>query len=446
SLSPASGQAPLSVTLNGAAASDPDGDNLTYAWDASGVPIGNGAVSFQHEFAAGDYSITLTVTDPAGLSHQSSQSLSVTAALEPEPLPVSSGLGKAIIITASGAHTNNSLFARSEELTRRMYRALYQRGFEHEDIIWLNPKKWQDIDGDGRDDGVVDDELFDPAQALANAFETMSSLQAGQQFVLHIHGHALQNSLKITRDYWLEATALKTLLDKVPAGVQQLLIVDSCYSGSFLDELAGNNKRIVLTASNAESTAWNAKYANFSDKLINQLRRGQSVKAAFQAAEDMMIAAPELFGNQRPQMDDNGDGAYSSGDGVRAAQVLLGKEGNRAADAPEIIQVHERLNLSTPEGILWVKTSPSADKVRKVRLSLIPPDFVADNYAGDSTDFGRIVLEMGYNSVQDRFEAVYSAFHQAGAWSLLYEAQGLDGTWSEAVAGEVQATGITSPV
>ncbi|SEH08192.1 Uncharacterised protein [Candidatus Venteria ishoeyi] len=159
-----------------------------------------------------------------------------------------------------------------------------------------------------------------------------------------------------------------------------------------------------------------------------------------------MIAAPELFGNQRPQMDDNGDGAYSSGDGVRAAQVLLGKEGNRAADAPEIIQVHERLNLSTPEGILWVKTSPSADKVRKVRLSLIPPDFVADNYAGDSTDFGRIVLEMGYNPVQDRFEAVYSAFHQAGAWSLLYEAQGLDGTWSEAVAGEVQATGITSPV
>ncbi|WP_103921764.1 Lcl domain-containing protein, partial [Candidatus Venteria ishoeyi] len=189
SLSPASGQAPLSVTLNGATSSDPDGDNLTYAWDASGVAFGNGAVSFQHEFAAGDYSITLTVTDPAGLSHQSSQSLSVTAALEPEPLPVSSGLGKAIIITASGAHTNNSLFARSEELTRRMYRALYQRGFEHEDIIWLNPKKWQDIDGDGRDDGVVDDELFDPAQALANAFETMSSLQAGQQFVLHIHGH-----------------------------------------------------------------------------------------------------------------------------------------------------------------------------------------------------------------------------------------------------------------
>ncbi len=352
-------------------------------------------------------------------------------------------IGKAIIITASGAHQNNTLFPRSEELTRRMYRALYQRGFEHEDIIWLNPKQWQDVDGDGADDGVVDNNLFEPETALNQAFEAMRDLQAGQQFVLHVHGHALQNQIKITRDYWLDAAGLQALLGRIPQAVQQIVIVDTCYSGSFLDELQGSN-RIILTASDAESTAWNAKFATFSGELINHLRRGSALRTAFQAAEDMMRGSPELFGTQRPQLDDDGDGVYSSRDGVRAAQVMLGKEGSRAADAPEILQVHERLNLSSPEAVLWIKTSPSGEQVRKVKAVLMPPAVAMDNYAGEETDFGRVEIELLYNGAQSRFEQVYH-FNQGGLWKLLYQVQGLDGTWSAQVAGEVQAPDLIKP-
>ncbi|SEH08905.1 Lcl C-terminal domain-containing protein [Candidatus Venteria ishoeyi] len=79
-LSPASGQAPLSVTLNGSASSDPEADNLTYAWTINGAAVGNGAMQFDYTFnTAGDYLIALTVTDSEGLSHSSSQNLTVTA-------------------------------------------------------------------------------------------------------------------------------------------------------------------------------------------------------------------------------------------------------------------------------------------------------------------------------------------------------------------------------
>ncbi len=418
---------------------------------------GEGTVSGAGSFAAGA-TVSLTATPAAGHSFSGwspalcdtsfampASALTCTATFIPASAPPpTSGLGKAIIITASGAHQSNSLFPRSEELTLGMYRTLHQRGFEHEDIIWLNPKTWQDVNGDGTDDGVVDNDLFDAENALNQAFEAMRSLQAGQQFVLHIHGHALQNQLKITRDYWLSGEQLKALLDKVPAGVQQVLIIDTCYSGSFLDALKGHPNRILLTASDAQSTAWNAKFATFSGKLVDHLRRGSAVREAFNAAEDMMRGSPELFGNQRPQLDDDGDGVYSSRDGIRAAQVILGKEGSRAADAPEIVQVHPRLVLSSPEAVLWVKTSPSGEQVREVRAALMPPAVATDNYAGEETDFGRVEVKLLYNGAQDRFEVVHH-FNQSGIWKALYQAQGLDGTWSEQMAGEIQAAEISKP-
>ncbi|SEH08907.1 Lcl domain-containing protein [Candidatus Venteria ishoeyi] len=78
SLSPTSGQAPLTITLDGSASSDPEADNLTYAWTINGAAVGNGAMQFDYTFnTAGDYLIALTVTDSEGLSHTSSQSLTV---------------------------------------------------------------------------------------------------------------------------------------------------------------------------------------------------------------------------------------------------------------------------------------------------------------------------------------------------------------------------------
>jgi len=390
---------------------------------------GAGTLSGAGRFTA-DAQVTLTATpaqgygftgwSPATCSNTFNMPANDLACHATFHLIPASGLGKAIIITASSAHPSNTLFPISEELTRTMYRTLYQRGFERADILWLNPKTWQDVDGDGvADNGVVTNDLAVPETALEQAFAAMSGLQAGQQFVLHIHGHALQNQLKITREYWLSATQLKALLDKIPAGVQQVVVMDTCFSGSFLDELQGNPNRIVLTASDAESAAWNAKYATFSGELINHLRGGRTVREAFLAAEDMMRGSPQLFGAQRPQLDDDGDGLYSSRDGTRAAQLVLGKAGLRAADAPEIVQVHGRLSLSSSEAVLWVKTSPTAEQIRKVRATLIPPTFAADNYAGEATDFGRIELEMLYNPAQTRFEAVQH-FNQAGLWKVLY--------------------------
>ncbi len=67
---------------------------------------------------------------------------------DPDPKPeANAGEKYAIIIAASGAQKQNTLFPYSNDFALRMYRALFSRGYSHENIIYMNPQKWQDLHG-----------------------------------------------------------------------------------------------------------------------------------------------------------------------------------------------------------------------------------------------------------------------------------------------------------
>jgi WD40 repeat protein len=369
------------------------------------------------------------------------------------PSNIDNSIGKAIVIAASGAHRGNTLFPYTEELAQKMYKTLKQRGFTDKDIIYFNPVDYQDIDGDGYDDNVVDFKLQDPAAELKQAFAQVATLHKGQQLVLYIHGHAKQEQLRISREYWLESGAnhdfngdsvhLQGLLANLAPQVEQVIILDSCYSGSVLDELAAPN-RIIMTSTNATSTAWHEQYSNFSETLITQLRRGETFKSAFQQSEQMI----KLFGDQKPQLDDNGDGFYSSTqDGILANKWVLGRKG-QAQDEPEILDTQKALALSSEnlQQDLWAKTSPTFEGIRRVKAVLIPPN--SGTYTGEETGLGRSEIELIYNPAKQRFENTiyYNNFSLAGNWQVIYQAQDTQGTWSETRLAEIQITTPPPPV
>ena len=80
STDPTSGAAPLTVSFDGRASSDPDGDPLTYAWDLDGDGAFDDATTSTATFTytqPGTYTATLRVSDPSQASATSAITISV---------------------------------------------------------------------------------------------------------------------------------------------------------------------------------------------------------------------------------------------------------------------------------------------------------------------------------------------------------------------------------
>jgi hypothetical protein len=75
---PYTGHKKKPVAFDGTRSSDADGDALTYAWDfGDGSPLGGGANPVHEYEAWGTYTVTLTVTDAAGLSSASTTTATI---------------------------------------------------------------------------------------------------------------------------------------------------------------------------------------------------------------------------------------------------------------------------------------------------------------------------------------------------------------------------------
>ena len=83
---PESGLVPLTVAFDASASSDPNNDALTYAWDFGDGATGTGVTASHVYTAAGNFTATLTVTDPDGNTDVATSSILVET---PNSPPVS---------------------------------------------------------------------------------------------------------------------------------------------------------------------------------------------------------------------------------------------------------------------------------------------------------------------------------------------------------------------
>jgi len=421
------------LTVDASASKAINGNIIKYEWFTSDGQTSSGVTTSFTLQAAGNYIINLTVTDSNGMTSQLQKQVDVNPA----------SLGKAIIIAAGGAQNSNELFPYSNEYVQRMYNLVKLRGLSDADVYYMNPQA-PDLDDDGyQEDHLQDYNLFDPETDIKEAFtEAAKNLKAGQQFIFYIHGHSRPDSFNITPNYELSAVKLKELLDSIPAGVQQLLFINTCYSGSFLNELAGVENRIVITSTDDKSLTWQVVYSSFAEKLLSQLEKGDSLAEAYTTAKQFIQNEQKFFGGQTPWLDDNSDGQYL-GDSRLAEKVYLVQDAIHAAPPPEL-EVHPRIVLKDQQisETIWTKTWLSHDNIRKVRAILVRPNLVNTEYKGMQTNFDREEVELIYNAAQDRYEIVYDKFLINGVWNIIYQAKNTDGFWSDAKIAEVEVNNV----
>jgi PKD repeat protein len=87
-VTPTSGTAPLPITADASSSTDPQGQSLTYTFDFGdgSSPTGPGAVATaNHTYAAGSYTVTLTVRNTSGQSSTATRGLTVSAPTAAQP-------------------------------------------------------------------------------------------------------------------------------------------------------------------------------------------------------------------------------------------------------------------------------------------------------------------------------------------------------------------------
>jgi WD40 repeat protein len=363
--------------------------------------------------------------------------------------PTPTGLGKAIIVAASGEQKKNTLFPYTNTATQAMYNMLRERGFSDGDIIYLNPlppvvpaNGYAEI---GRQDSRMRDPLTEINEAITKA---ASELKNGQQFIFYLHGHARQKAIQLGETVELSAQQLKELLAQIPTDIPQIIILDTCHSGSFLEELTGVPNRILITSADIDSKAWTTNKKSFADKFIRVLHSSH-VYDAFKEARRIIVNDPKTFGSQRPWLDDDQDGQYiEDKDGQLARTIYIGGQRVSQSALPVITEIHPAIYLNPSEttATLWVKTSVDMNSVNKIVAILNNENDKPTEYLGEQTQFSRQEITLRPNYELQRFEMNYNGFHAAKQWRIFYQMETIEGKMSDFVEGYVRTDSDTSSV
>jgi len=254
---------------------------------------------------------------------------------ESNELVVSVGVeyGRAIILGGGVAEQSNTYWEATKKLTVAAYRDFKSKGFRNDMIHYLINSSTIDINYDDIPDNVVSVSTPTVAallDAVKNQFT--SALGPNTPLFIYLQGHGTTDGrLKVLgADQYLTAAEFKDALDYLQgvgryAGrqgsvdVNVVILIEACYSGSFIATLSGS-KRVILTSAGGEAYNTDASgQISFSRRLFSKLLEGDNVKKAFDYARTTQVN----MNYPAPHLDDNGDGLDNTSDGLLATNLYL---------------------------------------------------------------------------------------------------------------------------
>ena len=188
------------------------------------------------------------------------------------------------------------------------------------------------------------------------------------------------------------------------------VLIDCCYAGSFLDELAytGVASRIVIAAcgTNEPTYFMAGGVVSFSDAFFGGVMRGDDVEQAWVAASNAMCGYQNACWNDP---------------GREAANLYLGASFVAGKDIPQIGSVMGNQLLSkTTAATLWAGDVVSVYSIQRVWCLVVPPGHRPDP-ENPVTDLSE--LDLTYDSSSGRYQARYEGFSEEGSYKVLFYAE-----------------------
>jgi hypothetical protein len=217
----------------------------------------------------------------------------------------------ALILIAGKLKANDPLQPNIHHVTNQIYQLFQSWGYTHEQINYLATDQTLDADGDGSADvdAAVTTEALEeaitswaPSKVGPDRPLTIYIVDHGEHDLVYLDGTQQELATPAQIDDWLAK------LERQQPDVASRIIIESCYSGSFINLVEKVSKvgRIIITSTDDQNDAYASENGVvFSDYFISALAQGQDFSSSFQMAHDATTTANT---DQTPWIDANGNG------------------------------------------------------------------------------------------------------------------------------------------
>ena len=262
----------------------------------------------------------------------------------------------------------------------------------------------------------------------------------GNKNVVYVDGEPVRAAVF---NGWLNELQLK--LKEVNQNNTIIIAIGACYSGSFIDELSGQN-RIIITSSDQTEMAFKGPQIDsslrqgdfFMAEFIKKIGQGYSVKQSFiksaalterftYSISDTFISSHQDQSLQHPLLDDNYDQVGTNdfyvsflGEGLEAGNVWIGNN-NRKRDilyhSDNFISETIRIDEDTTELSFSIDLSDT-NSFNQFWIDIKKPTFSIQNQE-DDTDQLEMIIDNRYKRKSGVWENIHQ-FIDPGEYQILF--------------------------
>lgn len=284
--------------------------------------------------------------------------------------------GNLILVAGGGTSSRNYLRHATPFLTNYAYQKTLGRGFEDGDIFYLNPRD-QDIDGNGFLDNVVDSKQMAVDTLKTAITEWAVDQDSSGPLYLYLNDHGGINHFEMYPGELLSAQQLDAFLDTFQAQTENqrpvIIVIEACKSGSFIDDLQGNNRLIITSSDEADSYLSIDGALSFSLPFWNALWAGATFQEAFDYALEKLDSFGRPYNKQKPQLD-----------GTKALTSLrLGGNFGPAGPFPTIVDFTSDMSVDARDPFYMSLKLSGLEQAVEATFTIIPPNYIPPPLSAD---------------------------------------------------------------
>jgi len=220
-----------------------------------------------------------------------------TSASDEHETEVIREIGRAIVVQGGGDEDSNESWDKFYRTATHVHNSLIKRKYSNDDIWYLSPSQEPDLTVDERTSKLrLQRAITQWAKERVNEnvplLIYLLSHNSGKEFLIEKEGNG---------QVYLTPSELDNWLDALPENTRITIIIEACYAGNFIPQLAANN-RIIITSASAIAEAQIRRSTSFSLKLFEYLvKYNGKLRKAFDEAV-AQLEAIDIHKEQNPRL------------------------------------------------------------------------------------------------------------------------------------------------